>query len=125
MLCIQAIVFIVFAILNYSYYLRQGITISNNMNLFLLVSNMIFIFIINYVCLLDYGTLAWVLAILPFIDIFVPDKFKPTTSKTTSKTTTKTTTKTTSSYDKKKESFGEVGRPISTMDYGKTPYSFY
>ena len=121
MLCIQAIVYIVFAILNYTFYIRKGYIFSNNMTLFIFLSDLIFALIINYVCLMEYGTLAWVLAILPFLGLLLPQnlKFSPELETTVPKD------KTTVTKDKKKESFSEWGRELSTMDYGKTPYSVY
>ena len=120
MICTPALSFIVFSLFNYTYYVRNGTEFKTKDNLFLFITNLIFAIIINYACTINYVTLAWILAILPLLDLMTPDKLKANNTATTSATIRSTTV----IKDKKKESFG-WGRPLSTMDYGATPYSYY
>lgn len=110
MLCTPAIAFIIFALFNYTYYVRQGTVFLSKDNVFIFSLDVLLVIIINYICSMDYVVLAWVLAILPALDLLTADKFRTTPTITTT--------------NKNKESFN-WGRPISTMDYGSTPYSFY
>lgn len=126
MLCNPAIVAAILCIMNYVYYITSGFLFSMSMTLFILITDLIIVVIINYLCLLEYNVLAWILAILPIIDMITPNKFKNINMPhAVTDPSIKPATNATTNTNKKKESFGEFGRPISTMDYGSTPYSSY